>query len=270
MAWYEEAFDDSYLYTYDSLLSPEFTREQVDALERLLQLSPPADILDMPCGHGRHAVELALRGYRVTGVDLSARMLEVARERAQAAGVAVAGPSPGEGSGAEPEAAAGEGGGVELVRADMRRFCRPGCFDVAINLFSSFGYLESEQEDRRVLEVFYECLRPGGRLVVEMAHKYWLIRQGRELLWVETPSGFTMERLRFDVFSDRLETERVVVGPRGQVFRRRTSVRQYSLVELAGMAEAVGFELAGAYGSLDGEEPLRLDSRRLVAVFRKP
>ena len=299
MAWYEEAFDETYLFTYDALLTPQYTLEQVNDLEQLLELSPPADILDMPCGQGRHSIELARRGYHVTGVDLSAYLLGVARQRAEQAGLPVLGPlescsaadespsapGPGVAQGPRPKGAGGFGpeglgsgsapggqrmvGWLELVRADMRQFRRPGGFDVAINLFSSFGYLETEEEDARVLQAFYDNLRPGGRLVVEMAHKYWLIQRGRDVLWVETPAGFTLERLRFDVFSDRLETERIVIAG-GQVYRRYASVRQYSLVELATLARSVGFELVGAYGSLDGEEPLRVDSRRMVAVFRRP
>lgn len=248
--WYQHFFDEVYLLTYDPLLTPDYTRAQVDALERLLELSPPADVLDMPCGQGRHSIELALRGYRVTGVDLSGYLLGVARERARAAGV--------------PE------GALELVQCDMREFVRPRSYDVAINLFSSFGYLEDEEEDARVMAAFFECLRPGGRLVMEMIHKYWLIRSGRDQLWVETPGAFTLERVRFDVLTDRTETERVVILDDGRVERRHFSVRQYSLVELVQMARRVGFELVGAYGSLDGEEPLTVESRRLVAVFRRP
>lgn len=264
MAWYEEVFDESYLATYDALLTPEFSAQQVDAIERLLQLSPPADVLDMPCGQGRHAIELARRGYQVTGVDLSGYLLGVARQRAEQAGVAVHGPF-----GPQAEPLVSQAGSLELVRCDMREFVRPEAYDVAIHMFSSFGYLESEQEDARVLEAFFRCLRPGGRLVMEMIHKYWLIKSGRDLLWVETPAGFTLERVRYDVFTDRTETERIVLTG-GRVVRRRFSIRQYSLVELAGLARRAGFEVAGAYGSLDGDEPLTVDSRRLVLVLRRP
>ncbi len=248
--WYRSFFDELYLHTYDPLLTPEYTRAQVDDLEILLELSPPADILDMPCGQGRHSIELARRGYRVTGVDLSAYLLGVARERARSAGV-------------DDEA-------LELVHCDMREFVRPRSYDVAINLFSSFGYLEDEEQDARVMAAFFECLRPGGRLVMEMIHKYWLLRSGSEHLWVETPGAFTLERVRFDVLTDRTETERIVILDDGRVERRHFSVRQYSLVELAQMARRVGFELVGAYGNLRGDEPLTLESRRLVAVFRRP
>lgn len=248
--WYEELFDETYLATYDPLLTPEYTVGQVDALEQLLELAPPADILDIPCGQGRHSIELARRGYHVTGVDRSAHLLDVARRRAREAGQLA--------------------GSVEFVQSDMREFSRPGAFDVAINVFTSFGYLESETEDARALAAWYECLRSGGRLVMEMMHKYWVIRSARDQVWVETPGAFTLERVRYDVMTDRTETERIVILGDGRVERRHFAIRQYSLVELAAMARKVGFELAGAYGSLDGEEPLTVESRRLITVFRRP
>jgi len=73
-----------------------------------------------------------------------------------------------------------------------------------------------------------------------------------------------------DVTTDRTETERIVILDDGRVERRHFSVRQYSLVELAQMARRVGFELVGAYGTLRDDEPLTLESRRMVAVFRRP
>ena len=277
MAWYEDSFDETYRMTCDAPVAPELAPQQVDDLERLLELQPPADILHVPCGQGRHSIELARRGYHVVGVDPSGYRLAVARRRAVEAALPVAGPdeAPGERGHAtadEPKAtpeAERMVGRIELVCADMRHFRRPGAFDVAVNLSGSFGHLEDEQQDARALRAVYENLRPGGRLVMEMAHKYWILQQGQQSLWMETPDGFTLERWRFDVLTERLETQRVVIAG-GQVYRQRTSVRLYSLLELASLARSAGFELVGAYGSLDGTEPLRLRSRRLVAVFRRP
>src|SRR2546428_2156051 len=78
--WWQTGFGPSYLALYDDFLA-ERTPVEVDQIEALLQLHPPRRILDLPCGQGRHAIELARRGYEVTGVDLSPYMLGVAAER---------------------------------------------------------------------------------------------------------------------------------------------------------------------------------------------
>src|SRR5712664_2915980 len=86
--WWQTWFGPGYLALYDAYLA-ERTPVEVDQLEALLRIHPPRGVLDLPCGQGRHSIELARRGYEVTGVDLSSFMLEVAKKRAAAAGVEV-------------------------------------------------------------------------------------------------------------------------------------------------------------------------------------
>ncbi|HIJ74982.1 MAG TPA: methyltransferase domain-containing protein, partial [Candidatus Hydrogenedentes bacterium] len=95
--------------------------------------------LDLCCGPGRHAIAMAKRGVKVTAVDRTRFLLDKARERAQAAQV-----------------------DVEWVLSDMREFARPVAFDLAISMFTSFGYFEDRQDNLRVLRNVYQSLRPGG------------------------------------------------------------------------------------------------------------
>src|SRR6266513_5807253 len=86
--WWRSWFGRGYLALYDETLG-ERTPVEIDQLEALLQLRPPRRILDLPCGQGRHAIELARRGYDVTGVDLSPFLLKIAADRGRAKGVRV-------------------------------------------------------------------------------------------------------------------------------------------------------------------------------------
>ena len=97
------------------------------------------DALDLGCGPGRHAIPLARHGFRVTGVDLSSFHLARARERSTAAGLA-----------------------IELVQSDMRAFVRAEGFDLALSIFTSFGYFDDPADDLRVLQNVQRSLRPGG------------------------------------------------------------------------------------------------------------
>src|SRR5437870_13900235 len=114
--WWRSWFGRGYLALYDEYLA-ERTPVEIDQLEALLTLRPPCRILELPCGQGRHAIELARRGYDVTGVDLSPYLLRVAKARAEAAGV-----------------------GVRWLEGDMRRPLAGDTFDLVLNLFTSFGY----------------------------------------------------------------------------------------------------------------------------------
>lgn len=121
------------------------TYEEVDSLLELLGLAPGAKVLDLCCGPGRHALELSRRGYAVTGVDRTDSYLSEARSRAET-----------------------EGLNTRFVHADMREFRKAGCYDGVINMFTSFGLFEDQDDDRRVLANIRDSLRPGGVLVMEL------------------------------------------------------------------------------------------------------
>ena len=129
------------------------TKAEVRFLVRLLRLPAGAKILDVPCGYGRHSIELARRGFRVTGIDISAALLAQARRAAADLGVE-----------------------VEFRRRDMRRLAYRGRFDAVLNLFTSFGYF-GDAGDLEILRRFRRALRParagepGGWLVLHLINR---------------------------------------------------------------------------------------------------
>lgn len=123
------------------------TRQEVDFLEQELMLQPGERILDLGCGAGRHSIELAGRGYAVTGVDVSPFMLEEARKRASEAGV--------------------EAVFVQLNLVDLAdRFADEQPFDAAICLCESGLGVLGEKRDFRLLRDVHRLLRPGGRFIL--------------------------------------------------------------------------------------------------------
>ncbi len=128
-------FEEDYLYFYEVLLTPERTQHQVELICRLLDLQTGMTILDLACGHGRIANQLAACGYNVTGLDSTAFFLEKARQ-----------------------AAASDGVKVEYLQGDMRSL--PFCdrFNCIINCFTAFGYFD-DRENRLALAQAYRRLR---------------------------------------------------------------------------------------------------------------
>jgi SAM-dependent methyltransferase len=200
--------------------------------------------LDLGCGPGRHAIPLARRGFAVTAVDLSAFHLARAREYAERAGVA-----------------------LELVQSDMRAFVRPGAFDLAVSIFTSFGYFEDPVDDRRVLDNVRRSLRPGGVLVMDVASKERLARVLHPPLSERTADGALLVQ-RHEIVDDwsRVRNEWTVVRDGGA----RTFeffLRVYSGQELKSLLGAAGFADVKLYGALDGR-PYDLQAERLVVVAR--
>jgi len=218
----------------------------VESIIELLALRPGARILDLCCGPGRHAVELARRGFRVTGVDRMASFLE--RARAQAARWEVE---------------------LELVEADMRAFSRPGAFDAIVNLFTSFGYFADERENERVLANMHRSLTDGGVALIEILGKEAVARRWQERTWNELDDGTLVceERVVADGW-ERLDSRWIVVRPDGTRGSFTGTQRIYSAREMREMLGRAGFADVAVYGTLRGG-PYVGDVDRLVAVARR-
>lgn len=219
------------------------TPGEVDRLLALLALRPPADVLDLGCGPGRHLLELARRGFHVSGVDATAAFVVAARE-----------------------ASAAERLETEVVHADMREFHRPASFDAVVNLSTSFGYFTDPADDRRVLENVHRSLRAGGALVMELAGKEVVARTLKGPEWREEKGVFllTEQRPRHDW--RWVENRLVFVADSG----RQEFVlahRLYSAAELTSLLAGCGFSSLSVYGGLDGS-PYDEHATALVAVGR--
>lgn len=243
--WHE---DDDFWETMAPTMFPErrwaAAWEEVDHVIALLGLEPPARILDLCCGPGRHSLELARRGFRVTGVDRTPAYLEKARKQAEAEGLA-----------------------IEFVQEDMRRFCRPNSFDGAINLFTSFSYFEDPDEDRKVVSNLHSSLGDGARLVMELMGKEVLARIFRGRTWEEGRDFILLQECK--IARDWTWAENRWIKLDGQT-RKEFNVchRLYSAAELRALLLDCGFKSVDLYGDRPGA-PYDQEAKRLVAVAHK-
>ena len=245
-----EWFDDDELWTALTplLFSKQRGGDVAEALPKALKLLQPAgkDVLDLCCGPGRWAIPLAQAGFRVTGVDLTKPFLKCARADARKAQAR-----------------------IEWVRQDMRDFVRPGAFDVALSMFTSFGYFEDKAEDLVVLRNLFTSLRPGGSLVMEMAGKEILARIFQATTSTQLPDGslFVERHEVFDGWS-RMRNEWTFIQD-GKVRSWRFHLTIYSGQELRERLEQAGFSDVELFGSFDGT-PYDQNAQRLIAVGRRP
>lgn len=244
--WFEN--EDLWRDLYPYLFPPERFEAAGEEVTSLLELAGFAGkrVLDLCCGPGRHSVELARRGYEVTGVDRSPYLLERAGDRA-----------------------AEMGAEAEWVLDDMRSFRRPAAFGLAINLYTSFGYTSSEADDMRVLRNVRESLEPGGSLVMELMGKEVLASIFSRVGVAEPEDGSRLFMVR-DVEDDWSVVSNlwILVGD-GRAREYSFSHRIYSARELRGMLEGAGFRGVRLYGGLDGSD-YDTGASRLVAVASAP
>jgi SAM-dependent methyltransferase len=222
----------------------EYAPREVGAMVSLLGLSPGASVLDLCCGVGRHSLEFARRGFRVTGVDRTAAYLDEARARA-----------------------AKEGLEIEFVQEDMRAFVRAEAFDAVINYFTSFGYFDDEEDQRTVLTNAYESLRPGGALLMDMMGKEILARVFTERDWREEDGRLILEERTLAPDWSSLDNRWILLeaGERREV---TVTTRQYSAAELTGLLKDSAFDAVDVYGDLTGA-PYDMAARRLIVVAHK-
>lgn len=241
---WDDLFDGLYLRTHARIQESVDSEAQALAAVALAGLEPPGEILDAPCGYGRHSIALARAGFKVTGADRSPVLLEEARRRA------------------------GDCEWPRWVQADHRELpFGDASFDVALNLFSSLGY-RGEEGDRRTLSELRRVLRPGGMLVVETAHRDALMRSFQRRHWDPLPDGgLVLEERSFDHAAGEIETTHTLVGADGSRESSTYRLRVYTATELISLLHEAGFGAVEAYGGLDGGE-LSADAWRLVLVAR--
>jgi SAM-dependent methyltransferase len=246
-AWYVDFFRDDYLAVYSHLFTPDRAQKEAAFALEALDLKPGARVLDLCCGPGRHSLELARHGLHVTGLDLNPDYLETARRTAQTANLL-----------------------LETVAADMREIPFQNSFDAVINMYSSFGYLESEADDARVLEAAARAIKPGGRLLLDMLNREWAVANYIPHDWHAAADGtLYVERRELDLATSRMHVSFTVVEANGG---RRDSVghhiRLYTLTETTRLLEQAGFRFDAVFGGFEGEA-YAIATRRMIICARK-
>jgi SAM-dependent methyltransferase len=216
---------------------------EVRALLELCGLKGKLDVLDLPCGPGRHSLAFARGGHRVVGVDLTEAYVEEARARFSE----------------EPRLSA------ELLVGDMRTWCREGAFDLVANLYTSFGFFTDQDEDRACLQNFRRNLKEGGVLFMDVMSKEILARDFRPRDWHPMADG-TRLFLERKVTEDWSWCEVTWSYLRdGDLQSVDFGHRLYAASELRRELADAGFGSCRIYGGFDGR-PYDHQAQRLVVV----
>lgn len=202
-------------------------------------------VLDLCCGPGRHAVEFARLGFAVTGVDLTPLLLQKGKELAQKEGLA-----------------------VEWVQEDMRTFKRKNTYDLAVNLFTSFGFFEKKEDNQKVLFNLYESLKEGGTLFLDVMGKEILARRFQETRSCSLPDdSLFIEKNQVLESWSRIHNRWILIKE-GKAREFQFNLWIYSAQELAAMLEEIGFVKLKIYGSHQGDA-YDDEAKRLIIIGRK-
>ncbi len=240
--------DDNFWREFEDALFPperwEAAKQETQYLISLLNLPEDATVLDLCCGPGRHTLQLARYGFRVTGVDGTFYYLQKLNRQARKENLT-----------------------VETVCDDMKNFSRENYYQAAISMFTSFGYFEEEDDNRRVLSNIYRSLQPGGWLLMEMAGKDILMRNFQPRDWHESEDVFLLEEREVDSEWQYI-SNRWILFKKGKKYEFSFKLHLYSARELSDLLHSCGFIDVAVFGGLD-QSPYDADAKRLVVTAMK-
>ena len=247
--WFESWFNHPlYLEVYSHRDQEEAARcvRTILSLTQLDRKDPASlSILDIACGAGRHAIELARLGYCVTGNDLSPFLLDEARKEALNCRLQ-----------------------IELTCCDMRHIHVRDQFDLVVQLFTSFGYFDVKEEDRLVLSKVYSSLKSGGWYVLDLINPVHLARTLISETRRTSGNITILEQRAFD--EDKISKTITITPPTGEQLTFSESVRLYSREEIYTLLQHEGFDVISMAGNYLGDPFSENDSARMLIFCQKP
>jgi SAM-dependent methyltransferase len=242
--WADDYYGDLYYESVADLLTARMSGFEAGVLRRLLALSPRDRVLDLACGHGRHARALSPEVGLLVGMDRNPEYLARARHS-----------------------------GAALVRGDLRALpFRPGSLDALYSWYSSL-FMYDDEENVRCLAAAVAMLRPGGRIVVHHDNPARLRRQPEQSVEWERPGGGRVEeRSVYDPATGRDSCTRRVIRADGTVLAGVAHLRYYTPEEWEGLAGRCGLDLLGITSTWQADRPaerLDDDAPDLIAIGRR-
>lgn len=257
--WWQKIFNENYLKTYVDLITPQRTEKEVNFLLKFIKekfKNKKIKILDLACGYGRHSLPLAKLGYYIVGVDYSNYFLKLARKEANKLKLK----------------------NVKFIKKDMRKIKFKEKFDLVINMFTSFGYFENENDNLLVLKNVYQSLKNNGYFIMDLTSHYWwfrlLLEKGRfnngllefsstvkqsNNLEVTTKIGIDIFKMRAILKKEWFEDK-----PRNY----EGSFRLYSLEEICNYLRLLNFKILKVYGNFN-KSKFDFSSPRMIIIAQK-
>ena len=226
----------------------ERTKTEVEGIIDLLDLKGGEKILDIPSGYGRHSISLAEREFNVVGSELNSVHLNKAIEKAKKENI-----------------------NVKFVQENMIEIIYKEEFDVVLNMFYSFGFFETDEENNKVLKNFYNALKPSGKFLFHTDVNIPRVLSGkyREDETRHLASGKTLRIIdRYDSKDKKIHGIWIIKDKEGKETKKDYSVRVYSKEEFIDLCRSIGFTNFEIYSDWD-KTPYSEDSEDMIIIAKK-
>lgn len=240
--WFREWFSNKY---YLELYKHRDDKEAIDLInliQRSVNIISGSKVLDVCCGSGRHSIELVKRGYDVTGFDLSDYLIGEAKKH--------------------KKKLKENNLKLKFLKKDMRNFDFKSSFDIVLNIFSSFGYFEKDEENFKVLKNVFLSLKKNGYFVFDFLNEAYLRKYLIKKDFVNISGKKVLQKRRIEnnfVYKD------IIIGD--EVFSER--IKLYSCSEICNELESSGFKICRIFGDYFGNRFYKNNSKRFIIIAQK-
>jgi len=250
--WYESLFEN-YGRKYDEESFTQGTAGECDFIEKELNYNKSLKIIDIGCGTGRHSLELAKRGYTVTGIDLSESQLERAGEKAKARNLQ-----------------------VDFQKHDARQLHFRGEFDLAMMICEgAFPLMETDEMNYEILRNTAAALKPGGKLIFTTLNGLFPLFHSIENFCASgaKEGNATYRKSSFDLMTFRDFNSTSVEDDSGNTKELECNERYYVPPEITWLLKSLGFEKIDIYGAKLGafsrDDRLSTDDFEMLVIAEK-
>ncbi len=247
MEWFKQFYTNDFIEVV-GFPSPEQTELETTFVKHVLKLPPHSKILDLCCGYGRHTYSLSKAGdYKMTGVDLSDDYLKMAKSKFSAPN-------------------------IDYFKGDMRNLSFEDCFDAVINLFTSFGFFDSDDENEKVLKEVNKVLKKNGLFLLDYENKFFFVFNDvfkKEKYWKKIGDNcYYLCESSYDIINER-EIFKAHLIKNGKIEATTGyNIRLYSFPEIKRMLIRNGFEIKQVWGNYFFN-PYSVKSKRLIILSKK-
>ncbi|MCC5931903.1 MAG: class I SAM-dependent methyltransferase [Cyclobacteriaceae bacterium] len=239
--WFGEWFDSPYYHILYKNRDVEEARYFINQLGNYLHFSPEDHILDLACGKGRHSIYLNSKGLKVTGLDLSARNIEEANRYANE--------------------------NLHFFVHDMRQPWHRSAYDYILNLFTSFGYFDTDQENVMAVAAAAESLKSDGKMVIDFLNPYTVVHNlvPEEIKLIEGIE-FHIKKWLSD---DNYIVKDIQFTDKGSYYHFQEKVKAIRKKDFKRYFEQAGLEIEKLSGDYDLNDYIPDESDRMIFILKK-
>jgi len=241
--WFESWFESQEYLTLYKHRDEKEARLLVKSILSIIDIKKEAKVLDLACGAGRYSIEFAKKGFAITAVDLSKNLLDTARKNAEALNV-----------------------NIDLIRADLRQFKIETKFDLVLNLFTSFGYFDTDEENFKIFKTAYNHLKEDGFFVFDYFNKIYLEKNLINESVLPFEKGKIIQKRKI---VDGRVVKDIIIQKNGMENVFKESVKIYGKEELIENLKKLNFNILNIFGSFDKAEFDENLSDRIIIIAQK-